>query len=166
MAPIGIGEQQERVVDVAADFRPEDLRARDLVLFVDLARHDQVILPHQPRVEQAVQEIVGDLGGEGAGAGDVDGDGAHRGVDDLALENAEGMDVDHARGDGHRLAGQLDVDDGLDQLLVDQRHQLVDGRLGGLLGAEGRELGEQERIREDVDVVAVAVLELAERNWQ
>ena len=89
VAPMGSGNSRNGVVDVAADLGAEDLGAYDLVLVVDLARHDEVVLPHQPRVEQAVQQVVADLRGEGAGAGDVDRDGAHRAVDDLALEDAE-----------------------------------------------------------------------------
>ena len=116
-----------------------------------------MVLADEPGVEERVEEVVGDLRRQRPGAGDVDGDGADRRIDGLAVEHAVRCRVDHAGRRGGFAPGKFRVDDDAQEAPVELADEPVDVRLIGALRAEPGELAEGERLGEDVDVGAVLV---------
>ena len=119
-----------------------------------------MVLPHQAWIEERVQEVVGDLRRQGAGARDVHRDRTHLGIDRLAVKDAVRRVIDHACGRRGGAPGELRIDDDAQEIAVQLADEAIDVGLVGPLGAQHGELRERERLREHVDGRPIAVLHL------
>lgn len=156
----GVGKEQKRSVHVAADLHSADSGPDHLLVRSEHAAHDDVVLADESRVERLVEKVVSALGRKRAGPGDVDSHRADVRVDDLPLEDGLRRRINHPRRHRDPPARELCGDHGAQEVVVEQPHEAADHRLASVLRAEGRELPEQQRVGDDVDLSAVSVLDL------
>lgn len=157
----GIRKEHERLVDRTTDLRAVERSAGDLFLGVELTLHDEMILANDLGGEHMVERVVADLTRQHAGTRDVYHDRRCVVFDDLARPNASLSVLNHPRGRFHDTPRELVVDDRTDERGIEHSDDRVELGLSGLRTTQTTEVGGQEEIIENVNVIPVLVKNFA-----
>ncbi len=145
-----VGEEYVTLPNVPSDLGVVPRRPDHLALLVRLAAHEEVVLPHQGRVEDLVHQVEDDLGGVGPRTGDADRDRLGGPRQREAAVDRLGVGRYHAGRHVDSRPGQLGREDDPCEHLVQRADEAAGVGLARLRRGEAGEQRPRERVVDQV----------------